>query len=325
MGLYDALYGTQGSEQDYLAQDPYFTGARSVAQWQMKPQNDSEAIWMPALQGLLTGVLGGMGRENARQAMWDDYRSSPLLQAYTSDIAKSVGPLASGDAYATALENYDTHNYTSDAAPEGWNARTGKGDLIMAAIAEQAVKEEEQKKADAKRQLENTIAAQENAAENQMDIEKFRLGGANGIPQSMRDNLFKEQGDQQKATEIETVLRNAYKTARDVDPLKQLNPMSDDYAKIDAAGSTIIGSIQGIWKGPMSDAEQRRMQALLPSRLDTDSQIKVKEQQMIDLLKANQAATPILDEMARKASGGGSTGGGHVVTGPDGKKYRIID
>lgn len=136
--LLQALMGDLGEDADYRAQDPFFMAGRSAGGWQYQPQTSSEALWMPALQGLLSGALTGYGKESSRQTAYDDARLSSLLQGKSlRPTGAEFGPLGAKDALV--------HDYTQEDAPEGWTPKIGKADMVF-----QALREEKRMEAEAK-------------------------------------------------------------------------------------------------------------------------------------------------------------------------------
>ncbi len=121
--LFSSLAGGLGDEAYYLSQDPFFNAGRSVSGWQYQPTTNAEAMWMPALQGLLAGSLSGYGKEQARQQAFEDYSSNPLLAALAGET------------------------YKAESAPEDWTIRKGKNDLQTAILGQSLAYEDEKRKA----------------------------------------------------------------------------------------------------------------------------------------------------------------------------------
>jgi len=77
--LLSALLGQ--SAQERLANDPFYVSGIKLGQQQVAPRNNTEAFLLPALQGLASGGLQGLGRSNVASSM----ASSPLLEALKID------------------------------------------------------------------------------------------------------------------------------------------------------------------------------------------------------------------------------------------------
>lgn len=297
--IYDALLGNYGSEQDYLAQDPYYAMARGIGSIQYKPTTNEEALYMPALQGLITGALSGVGRENARQSQYEDLRSSPLIQAL--------------------YQNSDTNPYASESAPSDWTSRSGKNDLILAAIQADALQRENERKAQAQSQLENSAALQglnisdgnvsviPGALESLRNVSLAREGlnpeDSSGFGKAGQTALLKERATASKADSAESVIKDAFDDIKNVDPVQQFNPLSTDYAKMNSAQSAIMTAIQSQWKGPMSDQDVKTVSGLIPGKLTNDQQADILESRLLGVLKANREGTPILDALGQNSTG----------------------
>lgn len=83
------------------------------------------------------------------------------------------------------------------------------------------------------------------------------------------------------------LLNDSYDTASEIGSANFFNPLSTDRAKFSASVSSIMPSLQAMWKGPMSDSDMKRLQGLLPDWNDTAEQIQVKKQEMLQIVSAN--------------------------------------
>lgn len=115
------LAGGMGSEEDYLAKDPFFMGGVNLAKQQVAPRNNTDAFLLPALQGLLSGGLAGFGRGRANEAAYQDLRSNPLLK--------------------DMLEG----SYASETAPENWSFKQGQSDLLTSMLAGEQKRAQEER------------------------------------------------------------------------------------------------------------------------------------------------------------------------------------
>lgn len=139
MDLTSLLMGQIGNENDYLAQDPFYTTGINIAKTPLPaPQDNAQAFFMPVLQGLLSGSLAGYGKSQAKDAQYQAYSASPLMQALSG--TQNVGPVADGAAYGQ--EMLHSYGHTNDAgdivAPTGWTPKIGQGDLVLGAQALQS-------------------------------------------------------------------------------------------------------------------------------------------------------------------------------------------
>jgi hypothetical protein len=119
----------------------------------------------------------GYGKDQAQQTAYDAYRDSPLLAALQP---KNIGPIADGSAYGAALEL----PYVSPDAPEGWTAKQGKTDTLLAALTRQSEDEKAQKRAELQAQFDfNFSPAMIEAEANKAGaIEAAKKGQGREIP-----------------------------------------------------------------------------------------------------------------------------------------------
>lgn len=145
--LLSLLAGSLGGEQDYWAQDPFFGAGRSVASWDLpRPTSNAEAIFGPALQGGLAGLLTGYGMKSANQSAYKDYSS--ILRPLQGQ-SEFVGP---------PTEDQMLHSYLSETAPEGWTPKIGKSDLVLASLMQEAQREQDLKRLERQYDMEKLLA-----------------------------------------------------------------------------------------------------------------------------------------------------------------------
>lgn len=197
--LYQLRAANIGSENDYLLQDPWFTGGRSLAQsnWGAGARNDAEAFVLPLLQGILSGSMTGMGRQNARQDMYSDIRS--MLAGDTN-----IGPVASGSEYAKdLLGSALAGEYASPTMPEGWTGKQGRDDLLQALIGQAQLQEQEDKKEQMRAQLAAQMEA--HAAQKEQDIaNKLAAEGLRRTATGYELDLSFAEAEAEKARRIAT-------------------------------------------------------------------------------------------------------------------------
>lgn len=131
--IYDLLIGK--SQGEYYANDPFFTGGLSLARTPTpQARTNAEALWMPALQGLLSGGLIEYGKQQANKTAYDDHRS--LLGMLGGERSAPV----------------------PDVMPEGWTVDNGQQSLMLEVLRKQQDDELAQKKAEAGYELEKLLA-----------------------------------------------------------------------------------------------------------------------------------------------------------------------
>lgn len=129
--LYSLLAGV-GSEADYLVDDPYFRAAQGLSQMQVRPQTNAEALWAPALTGLLRGTFTGLGREGAADAQYRDMAESPM--------AKLLGP------------SYSAEQRSAELTPQRMSR-----DNIMASLLAQNQQQEVERQAKAETEIQKLL------------------------------------------------------------------------------------------------------------------------------------------------------------------------
>lgn len=154
--LYDFLAQGTPSEAETYGLDPFWNAAKSVSSWKLQPQTSSEAIYMPAIQGLLQGFLAGVGKNNVTEDLFDEYKKLPGMQSVLMGRPDDAafGPLTSADAAIA-----DTPMYLSEDAPAGWKPTRGKADYIQTLLAQEVKQEEASKKQAFQDEVEAKIQA----------------------------------------------------------------------------------------------------------------------------------------------------------------------
>jgi len=154
MSLYELyLKDALGSVANAKAEDPYLTGARSVASWQMQPQTSAEAIWGPAVQGLLAGFLAGQGKKNVNETAFNKIASSNLIKALNPLGVGVSGPLTE----AQSLAGVDIARQYGGAMPEGWTAESGISDLMLQLAQKEAQDQQAQDRFKAQEDLKKSL------------------------------------------------------------------------------------------------------------------------------------------------------------------------
>ena len=138
MALFDILANSLPSEAEAYGTDPFYQAGKSVAGWQLKPQTSAEAIYMPAIQGLLQGILTGYGQREVNEDLYDQYKKLPSMQSILMGRPDDAafGPLTSADAAIA-----DTPMYSFEDAPEGWKPSAAKAHYIQSLIEQQSEQE----------------------------------------------------------------------------------------------------------------------------------------------------------------------------------------
>jgi hypothetical protein len=270
--IYDLLMGK--SEQQYLAEDPFFRSGFGVSQGSgVAPRTNSEALLIPLLEGLAGGAMQGFGRSQARKTAYEDYKKNPL-------VSMLEGP---------ALP---------EQMPSGWNINDGQQDLIFKALQKQNADDIAQKEAEYAAKFASEYSPQAMAAKAQLAgmesgaSEAAKLGAQRGGPALLPKDLANLEVDYttklttgpsaQNIQEVETrgaQVLNAIKTR---DPLHAAAAIYGMAKVLDPAGvvrkedGTIVANPGGpagqlaslanqiMQKGQLTDDTVKAMRKLVP-------------------------------------------------------------
>lgn len=330
--IYDILAATQEGSTRYLQESPLFNSAISMAKYQAPaPENNTQAIFGPLLQGLLSGSMAHFGRESAYDKGYTDARANPLLRA---------------------LEGYQ-----SETRPEGWDPDMAKSDVIQAALLAQQAQEKAIETQKAQAELtkalatqgialtpEGTMAAVPGFAEakarveqaTQEAAERGKVGSNNvlpGIPSARQPEAIQEMGIIQKLESSKKAVDEVFGQVKEVKEKKnfgglgrlgeKLTPYQTDHErKIAAAHTTLVAMAQTILGAEPNAAMQERIAALSPSRGDTPAAVEEKAKLAKQFLESLRKPTPTLDLYGMGQSQGSNQ---EVTVGPDGQQYVFVD
>jgi len=204
--IFDMLGGSLGNEDFYQAQNPWYRTGQGLLTSLANgtgptPTTNTEAIFGPALQGLLAGAAMRQGRNSAEEEAKKAYTDSPIFQLLKgSQIQGNVGPVASGEEYGKALTEADPFlMYKTGALPEGWTADKGKQDLGLATLILNSQQEAQQKAQEIRDKLnaeygpeavalKAKLAGEEAAAKKAAEIAAERDAYGGGLdPKTARD------------------------------------------------------------------------------------------------------------------------------------------
>lgn len=323
MSIYELyLKDALGSVANARAEDPYLTGARSVASWQMQPQTSAEAIWGPAVQGLLAGFLAGQGKKNVNETVFNKIASSNLIKALNPLGVGVSGPLTE----AQSLAGGDIARQYGGAMPEGWTAESGISDLMLQLAQKEQQDQQAIDKYKAQEDLKNSLMI-EGVKTEQISLEDaFKMADGKPftkateeapispefdeikkvIPKEYRAEALKELGTQTTINRvfgsIDSLLDEGVKLAKD--PTSSLPatmygvplPQSESKIKRSTLAGQIASMILPVWKGPLDEKDAVRiLDPFLPSYYDKPSTIAEKKKGLKNLILNNLKDTPILD------------------------------
>lgn len=300
LNLQQLLTGSSlGDESFYLNRDPFFMAGNAIQRApQYAPQNDTEAIVAPILQGLLSGGLMAYGRNNALNTAYDTYSSSPLLKML--------------------------QGYGAEERPDNWNPQVGQSDLMMALIGQEAQKDSELKKQSARDDLTKMLMGQgmmlspeggvttiPGFAEAAKEISLAKDGSIDGVPKSLQGDFIKEQQGLAQSTKDFKTVNDLFDKAKDLPRTKGAfdpgvipglswvlpkNLKSQTAAELDGINSTLQLLVQKKLGAEPSDKVRARLDALMPDWNDTDKEVESKRTGYKDLLSTLGAATPITNQ-----------------------------
>lgn len=332
--LYNALIGTVGNEQDYLAQDPYYSAGTNILRMQLpRATSNMEAILGPIAQGLIGGYLTGEGKRDATQAQYDAYRTNPMIRALGEQTDYFKDPNFIGPVSPTEVNDALLHDYTSATAPEGWTPKIGKTDLLLGTITSEAAKEAEMKKQAAQDELAAQIQLKTDPKIRDAEITDYiakARGAANidaetkglnalttspdpitseiysKVPYEQRKDAIKEKGTIDKLSDgykrIDELMGKGAIAAKDASTLLPGSvlgidiPTSESKKVLDTVSAGITSVALSVWKGPLDEKDAKRiLDPYLPTRNDTVETLKQKTEGLKQLLAQNAESTPILE------------------------------
>lgn len=277
--LFELLAGGLPSETEYRADNPFYTAGRGFAQTQFQPRTSSEAIWMPAAQGLLSGLLQGVGKGQARQAQYSDIKALPGIQQLLAPSPDFIGPPD------------PMHAYTSETAPEGWTPKIGKADMIMAALSAQTQQEEALRKAEHAAKFEEMLA-------NKYGAMITPEGNISAIPQ-LREIQAANVGAEEKAkTEAKLKAENSdtkwfdklptpsqAKLTQAVGITEELKNLAKDYKNLNQ--SAVEFQVKRLISGTEANRLESKMRIILPGVIRLSGEVgNLAEQEQARALAA---------------------------------------
>jgi hypothetical protein len=140
------------SEERIAARDPFLNAASVAQSARIIPQTSAEAVYVPTIQGFLTGLLGGIGKQRVEQELYNQYSALPGMGAYLAGRPASAdyGPLTLEDSITAESPKY----VVGADVPEDFSSEAAKSDFVRAMFAQDAIanQQEESRKQAAKMQ-----------------------------------------------------------------------------------------------------------------------------------------------------------------------------
>jgi hypothetical protein len=331
--ILSALSGNLGDQDYYQSQDPFYMSGRGMAQMQL-PQatSNAQAIFGPALQGLLSGTLMGYGKQQATQQAYDAYRDNPFVRALAASKPENasgfVGPLSPDQLKGS---------YSSELAPEGWDAKQGKSDLMLGALAYEKAQKQQEAKEQIKLEIAKKLAGEglllgedsevsslpgfadakanivgaETAARKRAEIEAeggrtSTIPGLEGIPKQLESEAIKEKGTLASKKQALQFIEDKFKDAEKLVGLKAglssvgvpftdiSVPSKEGEALIGLADSVITQIDKAVGREINSDV-RKRMLNLAPKWNDSKKTVQDKSKELQKLVASLYDTTPTLD------------------------------
>lgn len=294
--IWDILSSDAQDQTYYDQRDPFYRAGASVLNTPMPAaRTNSEAFLLPLLQGLAGGAMISYGKDQAQQTAYDAYRGSPLLAALQP---KNIGPIADGAAYGAALEL----PYASPDAPEGWTAKQGKTDTLLAALTRQSEDEKAQKRAELQAQFDfNFSPAMIKAeAEKAGAIEAAKQGAGGmipGVPAKFQGDAVKEKTAQEGLTQSLDFIDSKFDRAKKINGLGGATLGIPTAAKneLEGLGDSVILQLDKALGREINSDTRERVLKLAPKWYDSDGVIEEKKAALKELVSSITAPTPILD------------------------------
>lgn len=302
------LQALMGDMQQKAALNPFLMAARPLQQVpEIRYGGGESSMWAAGAQGLANALLGTIGADQVTT------EKDKLLQAILGAEAKGgqegVGMLQQDPDTAkyAAMMQYEQAKAARDSSAAlqdklldaglkngvilGMGPNGGLQSTPIAGWDDPAVKLAA-KKEEARQKVKREWSTVTNSTG---DPELDRI--AQTVPKTLQGKAIAELQNRDKLRNAYDVIGGAYDTTAKVSSMASMVPYSDAAASFDSANAAIMGAIQANWKGPMSDADMRRMSGLLPKSLDTVDRLAIKKNQMMELLRNNTLPTPMLNRL----------------------------
>jgi hypothetical protein len=328
--LLSLLAGNIGSEDEYIARDPFYAGAVRFNQTPIQPRTSAEAIWAPALQGLISGTMTGLAKRGGRESMYQDVR-----QLLGSERPDTYGPLTQAESLM---------DYSSPTAPQGWTGKIGQQAILSNLIAGQnlssinkdvnkfllktafesdSLDDRDIAKAELQKRLGFNLGAVASNGVGGLDTEVKTITPITGLGDRRRqlqretgsmkvgDALFKEEQKVSKKeeamlSEVKTTLKEVGAVYDEVSSITQtggalpgVSLLTETGAKIGGTQAVIMGFLQKFAKGNPSDKENAVLQQAMPKWYDSPERVLIKKKKMLTFLELSASGTPYLEGMAK--------------------------
>lgn len=289
--------------------NPYLQAAQTVAAQEPYPYKMSmgEALASGAIQGLMTGGLTAYGKHRAEEDYYKPLADALAKPTYEEQVAALQGNPELQD-FANTYQLYGQFQKQEQEQRKQEEEADMARELMKTQLGLQADIE----KARALGPINAENAYNQAKMLQPLELEKSRAQAA--ISASNRESyqdainerynarmLAGEQANAQQFDKSKEIIGNAYDTTKGVHSFNAMMPYTDAAAQFDSARAAIVSSLQASWKGPMSDQDMKRIEPLLPTKLDDQSRIEIKKNQMLELLRNNAKPTPILSGRAQLA------------------------
>jgi ribosome recycling factor len=114
------------------------------------------------------------------------------------------------------------------------------------------------------------------------------------VPEKQRAQAFEELSTIAEYRQSKASIEKTLSELANIGGISGNIPFSEASAKADAGRASILATLQGVWKGPMSDRETKLAQDLIPVPSDTTAQAEVKKRLMLEFVDRNKKQTPLL-------------------------------
>jgi hypothetical protein len=126
------------------------------------------------------------------------------------------------------------------------------------------------------------------------------------VPEKLQAKAFEELGFVSEYKQGRAGVEKALTEMSDIGGISGNMPFTQNKAAAEAGEASILATLQGLWKGPMSDKETALARQLIPVPSDTPAQATVKKRMMLDFLDRNKKPTPTVDHFGILGNKSGS-------------------
>lgn len=320
--LYNLLAQAPEGEDYYIGQSPYYNAAKQIAASDNPTYEDNtQALLIPLLKGLVVGGLAGYGKKTAKEEAYRDYTkmlSSLNQEEQKKDLdaagVEGIGPVANASLYEKLLAGEPQIKEAKD-----YSYKQGQMEILSRILQRQASDELEQKKAEKKAELElqletfpfklKQIEEEEKAkAAGKKAGEMATAAGGKGIedlPVGAQDKITSASAVTESLREIKAKFDSMKGVSAATLQAKSYIPGTKEEQAMNQLQSQIPSLLRALGEsGALSDTDMANAKATLKGNLlSSPKDISNRLNNIITLIKKKSVA--VIDDYESGAGAGG--------------------